>query len=263
MYAEPAAEGDLIGLLETAKQRSFPCLVLGRGSNLLVSDAGFPGLVLATSRMNLIEVNGNILRAECGVPLSKLANAALRAGLSGAEFCHGIPGSLGGAVYMNAGAYEHSMAEIVTKVRLLEDGKLLELPASEMDFGYRRSRVMRKGGTVLSAEIVLRPGDPEKIADTMRTLDEKRSQKQPLDYPSAGSYFKRPEGHFAGALIEQAGLKGLTVGGAQVSEKHAGFIINRGGATCSDILALQEEVTRRVEEKFSVHLEREVQFVGK
>ncbi|MBQ8136219.1 MAG: UDP-N-acetylmuramate dehydrogenase [Clostridia bacterium] len=261
LFAEPENGEQLSKLYCFAKDNGIPVFVLGRGSNLLVSDDGFDGLVISTAGMNAITVSGNEITAACGVPLSKIALCALHAGLGGAEFCHGIPGSLGGAVFMNAGAYERSMADIVSTVRMIENGSVVAVPGREMEFGYRRSRAMRNGGIVLSAVLTLTPGDETEIEERMRALDRKRSDKQPLEFPSAGSYFKRPEGYFAGALIDQAGLKGFAVGGAQVSEKHAGFIVNRGGATCRDILTLEQEIVNRVEERFHVRLEREVRLI--
>ncbi len=262
LFAEPENAKQFMELYAFANQEGVPVFVLGRGSNLLVSDDGFDGLVISTSGMNAIEVAGCVITAGCGAALSRIAICAVREGLAGAEFCHGIPGSLGGAVFMNAGAYEGSMADIVTSVCMLENGSVVTVSGRDMEFGYRKSRAMRSGGIVLSARLSLNAGNEEEIAEKMRSLDQKRSEKQPLEYPSAGSYFKRPEGYFAGALIDQAGLKGFRVGGAQVSEKHAGFIVNRGGATCKDILALEHEVVTRVEERFQVRLEREVRLIG-
>ena len=206
---------------------------------------------------NITLLDGHRLNAEAGATLRAAAAFALEQGLTGLEFAHGIPGTLGGGIFMNAGAYGGCMADVVESVTLFEDGEIKTLAAEEMAFGYRTSRA-RRGGIVLSAAMRLKPGEPEAIRARMRELQEKRRASQPLEYPSAGSFFKRPEGHFAGALIDGAGLKGLKVGGAMVSTKHAGFVINAGDATCADILALKDRICSEVRERFGVDLEMEV-----
>ncbi len=262
-FCLPGTEEALVGLLSLCRREGIPTLLIGRGSNLLFSDRGFAGAVISTSALEGISLREGILHAECGVPLSRLSMAAAEAGLAGMEFAHGIPGSVGGAVYMNAGAYGGEMAQTAERVRvLLGDGRVREMTREEMRFGYRTSTVQETGGIVLSADFALCRGDREQSLGIIRDLDARRREKQPLDKPSAGSFFKRPAGHFAGALIEQAGLKGFGVGGARVSEKHAGFIVNTGGATCRDVIELRDIVVERVRQMSGVTLETEVRTVG-
>ena len=212
--------------------------VIGNGSNLLVRDGGIRGLVIALGEgMAAIARVGNVITAWAGASLARVSAYAQASGLSGLEFASGIPGTLGGGCAMNAGAYGGQLSDVLIDAEVLLDGEERTLTRDEMQMGYRTSLPLREGGVVLSARFALTPDDPEAIAARMRELNARRRDKQPLNYPSAGSTFKRPEGHFAGALIEQAGLKGRRVGGAQVSEKHAGFIVNTGGATAADILA--------------------------
>ena len=244
--------------------------LLGRGTNLLIGDGGFRGAVVtmcapAGTETELcgVRVDGNTLTAGAGASLLKIAMAAKDASLAGFEFAAGIPGSLGGAVVMNAGAYGGEMKDVVRSVRIFYPGTgVCEADGSEMGFGYRTSRLKHEGGIVLSAQIGLAPGDKQAVTDRIAELAQKRKDKQPLEFASAGSTFKRPEGYFAGKLIEDAGLKGFRVGDAQVSEKHAGFVINRGGASAAQIRSLIEEVQRRVLENAGVQLEREVIFLG-
>ena len=240
-------------------------LVIGNGTNLLVSDAGIDNLVIDTSEMNTIhmEEDGVTVTAYAGVSLARLADFACKQGLTGLEFAHGIPGTLGGAVCMNAGAYGGEMKQVIDSVALLDPEEGIRvLSCEEMDFGYRHSLLDEHPEyIVLSASVKLTPGDPETIRETMRELMGKRKASQPLEWPSAGSTFKRPEGYFAAALIDQCGLKGLTVGGAQVSEKHAGFVINQGGATCADVLELIRQVQERVLAEKGVRLEPEVRII--
>ena len=246
-----------------ARERGIPCLVAGNGSNLIVRDGGIRGLViLLGERFSEITVEGNTIRCEAGAKLSQLANAALEHGLTGLEFASGIPGSVGGGCAMNAGAYGGQLSDVLVRAEVLRDGEFVTYSREEMEMGYRTTRPLREGSVVLAAEFALQEGDRDAIAETMRDLNARRRDKQPLNFPSAGSVFKRPEGYFAGALIEQADLKGETVGGAQVSEKHAGFIVNTGGATASDVLNLIRKVQDRVQEHAGVHLECEVRIVG-
>lgn len=241
-----------------------PFFMLGRGSNLLVSDAGIEGVVIELGQ-NFSEytIDGTTVKAQAGVSLAKLGSAVENAGLTGFEFAAGIPGSLGGAVMMNAGAYGGEMKNIVDRVWLMDsEGKLQERSGAEMDFRYRHSIVEDKGYIVLEAALVLQKGNIEDIHAKMEELAQARRSKQPLEFPSAGSTFKRPEGYFAGKLIMDAGLRGYSVGGAQVSEKHCGFIINKGGATAADVMQLIEEVKSRVYEQFHVELEPEVRICG-
>lgn len=236
---------------------------LGNGSNLLVSDDGVEAFVIKTVNcFNGIKTEGNRITAESGALLARLAVTARDAGLTGLEFAHGIPGSLGGAVTMNAGAYDGEMAQVVSAVTLLTADGRIET-TKQFDFSYRHSAFSDGSRMILSAVLELQPGDPAQISERMEDLMERRRSKQPLEWPSAGSTFKRPQGYFAAALIDQCGLKGLTVGGAQVSEKHAGFIVNKGGATCSDILRLMEQVEKRVCDATGVRLEPEVKVMGR
>ena len=263
--AFPERGEQLVLLLELARQTGADPLIMGGGSNLLAPDEGLNRLVIATGRMNRLErgEEKDAIVAAAGVSLAQLADFACKQGLSGLEFAHGIPGTVGGGLYMNAGAYGGEMAQVVREVSVLfpEEG-IRRLSAEEMRFGYRRSLLAeRPEAAALYGVFRLTPGDPESIRETMRELMRRRRASQPLEYPSAGSTFKRPEGHFAGTLIDQCGLKGLTVGGAQVSEKHAGFIINRGGATSADVRALIRQVQERVWERAGVRLEPEVRII--
>lgn len=255
--AAPESEEELLALLARA-----PALVLGAGSNLLVRDAGVAGLtVLLGKDFARIEIEGETIFAQAGARLSHLAQQAMRAGLAGLEFAAGIPGSVGGAVAMNAGAYGGQISDVLEEARVAVDGKIAVFPREAMEFGYRTSLPLARKLVVAGARFRLHRDDPAAIAARMADFAQRRREKQPLSLPSAGSVFKRPEGHFAGALIEGAGLKGLRVGGAQVSEKHAGFIVNTGGATAADVLALVETIRARVREKYSVELELEIRVV--
>lgn len=250
-------------LLAALHQTGEPVTVIGRGSNLLVRDEGVPGVVLCTSGLSGIRVSGSRITAQAGASLAQVAAAALAHGLTGAEFAAGIPGSLGGALFMNAGAYGGQMADIVRESGyVLPDGTEGCLRGAEHKFGYRESDYKAHPERLaVSAVLELSPGEPEAIRAKMEDLAARRREKQPLEYPSAGSTFKRPEGYFSGKLIEDCGLKGFAVGGAQVSEKHAGFLINRGGATADDMRRLIEAVQERVLAVFGVELECEVRFL--
>ncbi len=265
VFAMPKNEDELKSLILMTNELEIPTFLLGNGSNLLVSDDGIDGVVVDLSGLCGIEIDGTTISAGAGVLLSKLASEALRANLSGLEFAHGIPGSVGGAVCMNAGAYGGQMSDVVVSTRVLDrNGVIREIPLSEHNYGYRKSIFLSDSGLiVLSTKLALKPEDHDKIESMMTELSLKRRSKQPLEYPSAGSVFKRPEGYFAGALIEDAGLKGRSVGGAEVSEKHAGFIINRGGATAKDVVALIEVIQKEVYEKYGVVLECEIRRVGR
>lgn len=263
--AFPESREQLVILLGLAEECGIRPFLLGRGTNLLVSDRGLDTLVIKTAeRMTSIRRLDDVtLEADVGVLLSRLAVYAQQAGLAGLEFAHGIPGSLGGAVCMNAGAYGGEMKQVLRSAAVLfpEEG-IRTLSCEELKLSYRHSLLTEHPeAVVLYAEFALTPGDPEQIRETMRTLMAKRKASQPLEWPSAGSTFKRPEGHFAGTLIDQCGLKGLTVGGAQVSEKHAGFLINRGGATFADMTELIRQVQQRVLVETGVTLEPEVKIV--
>lgn len=263
LMALPGTEEELLVTVRTALEEGITPLFVGNGSNLLVDDAGLDALVVKTApRVSRVEVRENTLRAGAGISLAQLASEAADHGLTGLEFAHGIPGSLGGAVVMNAGAYGGELCQVISQVRALDSrGQVRELAGDACDFSYRHSRFSAGGWLILSATVELAPGDPAAIRGRMEELMARRKAKQPLEYPSAGSTFKRPEGHFAAALIEGCGLKGLTVGGAQVSEKHAGFVINIGSATCRDILDLMDQVRERVFRETGVELEPEVKYV--
>ena len=260
--AFPATGAQMVLLMSFAEECGARPLVIGKGTNLLCPDEGLDRLVVETSGLSRLEMGTepDTVLAEAGVSLARLADFACKAGLTGLEFAHGIPGSVGGGVCMNAGAYGGEMKQVVSGVSVLfpEEGVKF-LSGEEMDFGYRHSLLTdHPEAVVLHALFRLTPGDPEAIREQMRDLASRRKASQPLEWPSAGSTFKRPEGYFAGTLIDQCGLKGLTVGGAQVSEKHAGFVINRGGATCADVEALIRQIQERVQEQAGVRLEPEV-----
>lgn len=260
----PHTEEEIRKVCALCKEVDLPWFVMGNGSNLLVSDEGYRGLILCIYKnFQGIEQKGNILSVKAGTMLSSVSHAAKEAGLSGMEFASGIPGTLGGAVRMNAGAYGGEMKDVVIKaVVLTKTGEVRTLSGEELDFGYRRSAVKEQEYLVLSADLALKQGVKEEIQEQMQELKKKRVKKQPLEFPSAGSTFKRPEGYFAGKLIMDAGLRGYTVGGAQVSEKHCGFVINKGDASAADIVQLMQDVQEKVQKQFGVHLEPEVQFLG-
>lgn len=238
--------------------------LLGNGSNLLVGDKGYRGVIIQLGEeFEQIRTEGSCLHAGAGVVLGRAARTAMEAGLSGMEFASGIPGTLGGAVRMNAGAYGGEMAQIVENVEVMGmDGEILSLDNETMEFGYRSSAIKNRPYAVLSVTLRLNPKNTEEITARMQELAQARREKQPLEYPSAGSTFKRPEGHFAGKLIMDAGLRGYSVGGAQISEKHCGFIINKGNATAADVAQLIRETIATVQDKFDVTLEPEVIFLG-
>ena len=261
---EAASAREIALAREIAAAHGQPVLIVGNGSNLLVRDAGFDGVVIHIGeKMNGVRREGDVLHAGAGAMLASAAMAAQRAGLSGMEPLSGIPGTCGGAGYMNAGAYGGEMKDVLTSVRVMtEEGEIMELPAEELGLGYRTSIIPEKRYIVLGAVISLTEGKKEEIKAQMDDLRQKRVSKQPLEYPSAGSTFKRPEGYFAGKLIEDAGLRGFQVGGAQVSEKHCGFVINRDHATAADIMELMRQVQIRVKENSGVDLEPEVKRLG-
>ena len=264
LMAMPKNREEAICTVRTAIAMGVQPFYLGNGSNLLVSDAGFDGFVIKLSDgFHGMKCDGNQIVADSGALLSRLAVFALENELTGLEFAHGIPGTVGGAVTMNAGAYGGEMAQVVREVTYLdENGELCMVDGKECDFRYRHSAFEDGSRLILSVVFELTRGDSAEIRDTMNDLMNRRKDKQPLEFPSAGSTFKRPEGYFAAALIDQCGLKGLTVGGAQVSEKHAGFVVNKGGATCADIKELMKQIKERVYAETGVVLEPEVKFVG-
>ena len=263
VFVQPADEAQLCQAVRLCRELAVPCYLLGNGSNILFGDRGYAGAVVSLAGMKReVRREGDTLTAPAGMPLSVLCTAALRAGLTGLEFAYGIPGTVGGAVYMNAGAYGGEMKDVLASVRYLTaDGQIVEAPAAELDLGYRHSVFESNGGCILSASVRLAPGDPEAIAARMDDLMGRRRDKQPLDKPSAGSTFKRPAGAFAGALIEQCGLRGYRHGGAAISEKHCGFVVNLGGATCADVLALCAEVQKIVKDQTGFTLEKEIRVV--
>lgn len=263
-FVMPRTAEEVKKVIDLCRRESFPYYIIGNGSNLLVSDQGYRGVVLQIYKeMSCIEIEENVIVAQAGALLSAIANKALENGLTGFEFAAGIPGTLGGACVMNAGAYGGEMKDVLEEVTVLtEEGEVLIIPKENLELGYRTSIIARKGYIVLEARIQLREGEKEAIKSLMEELKDKRVSKQPLEYPSAGSTFKRPEGYFAGKLIQDAGLRGFSVGGAQVSEKHCGFVINRENATAADVAELMRQVSARVEEEFGVKLEPEVKRLG-
>ena len=263
-FVMPSGTDEVGRIVSLCRASAIPYYVIGNGSNLLVGDKGYRGVIIQIYKnMNRIDIKGQEIRVQAGALLSKTAAAACAAGLAGMEFASGIPGTLGGAVRMNAGAYGGEMKEILKSATVLTpEGRVLTLDAEEMKMGYRTSIVSKMDYIVLEAVIRLMPGSPEEIRNRMEELKEKRVEKQPLEYGSAGSTFKRPEGYFAGRLIEEAGLRGFRVGNAQVSEKHCGFVINRGGATAREVSELMDEVIRRVEVNSGVRLDPEVKRIG-
>ena len=264
VYAEPEDEWELRELMDTCEAAGTPYLLIGHGSNLLIGDGGFRGTVICLGKaFSEITVDGEVITARAGALLSAVANTALEHGLTGMEFASGIPGSVGGALVMNAGAYGGEIRDILLSADILEmDGTADRTDAEGLELGDRTSNITALGRTVLGASFRLKKGDPAEIEAKMKDLNGRRKEKQPLEYPSAGSTFKRPEGYFAGKLIQDAGLKGFSIGGAQVSEKHAGFVINKGNATAKDILDLIKEVQRRVFEDAGVRLETEIRMAG-
>lgn len=263
-YLCPHSVEEVKGAVHICRERGIPFFILGNGSNLLVSDKGYRGAVIQIwKNMNSVRTEGTQIFAQSGALLSQAAAEALRQGLTGMEFAAGIPGTLGGAVFMNAGAYGGEMKDILKEAQVMDqEGNVRILSKEELELGYRTSIVRKKGYIVLSAVLELSRGDREQIKQCMEELKEKRVTKQPLEMPSAGSTFKRPEGYFAGKLIMDAGLRGFCVGGAQVSEKHCGFVVNRGDATASDVVNLIKTVQEQVRERFGVELETEVRFLG-
>ncbi|MBM6828364.1 UDP-N-acetylmuramate dehydrogenase [Anaerotignum lactatifermentans] len=264
LFLMPETAQQLKETISKLRQANIPYYILGNGSNLLAGDKGYRGAMIQLySRMQKIQVSGEEIHVECGALLSAVAAEAANASLEGFAFASGIPGTFGGAVVMNAGAYGGEMKDVLVSVDVLtKDLEVLSLPAEELELSYRHSIVPEKEYIVLGGVIRLKKGNQEKIREEMAELAKQRREKQPLQYPSAGSTFKRPQGYFAGKLISDAGLKGRSVGGAQVSEKHAGFLVNKGGATTQDILDLIRICQDTVWEQFGVKLETEVKFIG-
>lgn len=264
IFAVPDTEEKAAEIIRICRAHHVPFYVLGNGSNLLVSDEGYRGVIVQIYKnLSKITTDGDTITVQAGAMLSVTAKKALAASLTGLEFASGIPGTVGGAVVMNAGAYGGEMKDVTVSVTVIgQNGEIREVPAEEMEFGYRKSAVSKYGWIVLGAKLRLRPGKEEEIRARMEELKQMRVTKQPLDLPSAGSTFKRPEGYFAGKLIMDAGLRGFSVGGAQVSEKHCGFVVNTGNATAADVRQLIAEVSERVEKQFGVRLEPEIRMLG-
>ncbi len=264
LFIEPESKEILASLVRLCRQEDVPFYVIGAGSNLLVGDRGVRGVVVKMGAgLDFLECDGTNIMSGSGVQLSKLANFAAKNSLSGLEFAGGIPGTVGGAIFMNAGAYGGEMKDVVVQTEYLDDnGEIRKMVGEAHEFAYRDSIFTGGGKYILSTQVSLVPKAEEEIRVVMKELAQKRREKQPLDYPSAGSTFKRPEGYFAAKLIEDAGLKGLTVGGAQVSEKHAGFVINKGDATAADVCALVEAIKEKVFTAFGVQLCTEIKMLG-
>ena len=259
----PGSIEELVQVVKTCKENDYPYMVIGNGSNILVRDEGYQGVVIEiNNRINSIDVIGEEIVADAGAKLSSVAIAAYENDLAGFEFAHGIPGNVGGAVMMNAGAYGGEMKDVIKWVKVLNNENQIEtIDAKDLELGYRSSVIAKKSMIVLQMCIQLQIGIAGEIGEIMQILMEKRKFRQPLEYPSAGSTFKRPKGYFAGKLIEDAGLRGYRVGGAMVSEKHCGFVINYDNATATDVLQLMNDVQEKVRERFGVELEPEVKII--
>ncbi len=264
LFVMPGSIQAVADSIRICKETQTPYAVIGNGSNLLVSDTGYRGVIIQIGRnLNQVSVNGEEIRAQAGAMLSVIAKTALSESLTGFEFASGIPGTLGGAAVMNAGAYGGEMKDVLTEVTVLtREGEIRTVPAEKLEMGYRTSLAAKNGWIILEAVLKFQKGDAEAIRGRMEELKMQRVTKQPLDLPSAGSTFKRPEGYFAGKLIMDAGLRGFTVGGAQISEKHCGFVVNKGEATAEDVRNLICAVQKKVQEEAGVKLEPEVKFLG-
>lgn len=260
IFIKPRSIEEIRQIIEVVKENKVPYYVVGNGSNLLVSDDGYRGVIINLfNNFSDITVEGNTITASAGALLGKIGYTALKNSLTGFEFATGIPGTLGGAVVMNAGAYGGEIKDVLSEVTVLtKEGELLTLKADELELGYRTSIIAKKDYIVLEGKIQLKPGEPDKIKAVIDDLAFRRRDKQPLEYPSAGSTFKRPKDNFAGKLIMDAGLRGYTLGGAMVSDKHCGFVINKGDATCEDVIKLTDHVKEEVKNQFGIELELEV-----
>ncbi|EOU1912569.1 UDP-N-acetylmuramate dehydrogenase [Clostridium perfringens] len=260
----PVNEEQVVNTLKLCREYNVPYFILGNGSNILVKDGGISGVVIKFNKLNKITTEGNCVIAQSGALLKDVSKAALENNLRGFEFACGIPGSIGGAVFMNAGAYDGEMAHVIKSARVIDENcNIKNLTKEELELGYRSSIVMKKGYVVIEATVELESGEYASIKDKIDDLTNRRESKQPLEYPSAGSTFKRPEGYFAGKLIQDSGLKGFSIGGAAVSEKHSGFVINKGGATAKDVLDVIAHVQKTVKENFDVELHTEVRIIGR
>ena len=263
-FVYPKDVKSLVKLIRFLKANDIKYKVLGSGSNVLFSDKEYDGVIIKLSQFDDIEfLSNNRIRVGAGYSLIKLAYLTAKKSLTGLEFAAGIPGTVGGAVFMNAGAYDGAISYVIKEAEVIDDkGNIINIGCDELELGYRTSIVMKKGYVVVSATFTLEKGEHQKIEDRVNDLTKRREEKQPLEYPSAGSTFKRPEGHFTGKLIQEAGLKGFCIGGAAVSKKHSGFVINKGGATAKDVLDVIKHVQDTVREKFNVELQTEVRIVG-
>jgi len=263
-FAEPDTVETVLGLLQYLRKRNISHYIMGNGTNVLFPDEGYEGVVIRIgNKISRITLEDNCITAQAGASLAAVSNKAFEASLEGLEFAFGIPGTVGGAVAMNAGAYGGEMSQVVTETLCVNgQGELIRLKGDEHEFGYRKSRIQTDALVVLEATMVLQPGDQTEIKNRMADFNSRRREKQPLNLPSAGSVFKRPEGFYAGQLIQECGLKGYTIGGAQVSDKHCGFIVNLGNATSRDVLELIKLVRKTVYEKTGVLLEPEVRIIG-
>lgn len=260
----PVNEEQVVNTLKLCREYNVPYFILGNGSNILVKDGGISGVVIKFNKLNKVTSEGNCVTAQSGALLKDVSKAALENNLRGFEFACGIPGSIGGAVFMNAGAYDGEMSHVIKSARVIDENyNIKDLTKEELELGYRSSIVMKKGYVVLEATVELESGEYTSIKDKIDDLTNRRESKQPLEYPSAGSTFKRPEGYFAGKLIQDSGLKGFSIGGAAVSEKHSGFVINKGGATAKDVLDVIAHVQKTVKENFGVDLHTEVRIIGR
>lgn len=264
MMVLPRSIEEVRFVMDTCSGEGFPCHVIGNGTNLLVRDGGIRGIVIKTGGcLKNYEVNGNVITAEAGISLAKLADIAFQQGFEGLEFASGIPGTLGGAVVMNAGAYGSEMKNVVVETEYLDcNGVIARVSGAEHEFGYRRSIFQYNGGVVLKTVIRLAEGDRDRIKERMNDFNSRRKEKQPLNLPSAGSVFKRPEGFYAGKLIEDSGLKGYKIGGAEVSSLHSGFIVNSAGASAADVINLIKLIQCTVKDKFGVDLQTEIKIMG-
>lgn len=263
VFVTPDSDDSVADVIKYVKDNNIPYYVIGNGSNLLVKDNGFRGVIIQLYKnFAQISTEGCVIKAKAGALLSATAKAAMNNSLSGMECLSGIPGTIGGAVCMNAGAYGGEMKDIVVKTKVIRNGKIEVIDNISSEFGYRTSRIMKENMIVLETEIKLEKGSKEEIQAKMKELMEQRNSKQPVELPSAGSTFKRPEGYFAAKLIDECGLRGFSVGKAQVSPKHCGFVVNNGGATAREVLELMEKVSQTVVEKFGVKLEPEVRIIG-
>ena len=264
LYVAPNSQDELVEVLKVLREANYPYMVIGNGSNLLVKDEGYDGAIVEVDKkISEIDVRGEEIIVEAGAKLSKVATIAMENDLANFEFAHGIPGNMGGAVVMNAGAYGGEMKDVLKWVKVIDqNGEVKTLENEELELGYRTSRVMKEKMIVLEACIKLELGVMGEIADVMALLMSKRKASQPLEYPSAGSTFKRPEGYYAGKLVQDAGMKGYRVGDAMVSDKHSGFVINCGNATATEVIQVIKDVQAKVKEEFGVDLEPEVRIIG-